>query len=424
MSDEFAPGYWRRRVGGSPAWLLFLGGGLLVPSVVSWRQGDLYAGGVDPVVAAKALLNVFALLLALIAVRLTPRRNVMSSITLWLFAIMLAGSFFGAWYTRTTLSASLVDIARDAVIALTVQQFLRAYSTEQVLQVLVSWMAVVALIAAATGDAKAGAARGHLTHRLGGGIPQLQPNELAGLCAVVVVALVWRLLTGNGRWWDLPMLAVQLVIIWQTNSRTALLAAVLGIVFMVFQLRRVPVPAALSVLAAVGALFYVIAGTSAVSKYFERGGSSNISTLSSRTVAWSSAFHLHTVFWNIWFGSGLSQLQVPVSVKYRVVQVLDSSWVSALVQTGYVGLAVLGILAIRAFVVSFGRPAPFRILATGMTMFVVVRSILETGLISASPMYLVFLVLCFGARPPRPEPADPVAPAGELPASRVPAAAI
>ncbi|MGI8760337.1 MAG: O-antigen ligase family protein [Jatrophihabitantaceae bacterium] len=397
-----------RRTGELP---LSVAAALLVASSVTWRQNTFYSGGLDPVVVGKAVLSVTALTLAVGAARRSLPRRPLRLGSMALLALLLVASIFGAWYTQSTLSSSLTLVARLVVLAVTVFELLRAFPPIRVIRALAIWMAVIGLVAAVTGLGTL-AAQG----RLSGGIPPLFANELAELCGFALITLIWRDVQHRGRLWDFPVIVALAGITYLTGSRTGLLALGAALVVLFVQVRRLPVGVVLATLPLVPGLVFVVFGTHVVSDYLGRGGSTSLTTLSSRTVAWSSALHLHHAFWDTWFGSGLSQLEIPVAAKYRSMQVLDSSWISALVQGGLIGIILLAVWACYVTAVAVTAPRPYRLLATTLVVFTLARSFLESGLVAASPAYLILLVVSLSSAAPTAgasRPAEPDRPAGK-----------
>jgi nucleoside recognition membrane protein YjiH len=123
-------------------------------------------------------------------------------------------------------------------------------------------------------------------------------------------------------------------------------------------------------------------------------------TLNSRTVAWSAAIEYADSGVAQLVGVGLSVKEIPVSAMYRSTQILDSTWVSAIVQAGWVGAATLAVMTVLTLARSLALPNPQRALVFAVLVLLVVRSILESGLFDASAAFIPFL--CFSLAIQRP----------------------
>jgi len=152
------------------------------------------------------------------------------------------------------------------------------------------------------------------------------------------------------------------------------------------------------VVAAAGVL-YVLLTTTLLSAYFERSNEGSVATLNSRTIAWSAALDLPqtTVAW--WMGGGLALKRIPVQGQYWNNQGLDSSWVSAWVQGGLLCVLLLAVWAVSALVGAGRAPQPYRMLLTAVLTFQIIRSFLESGLIDATPSFLLFMTMSLLAEP-------------------------
>jgi hypothetical protein len=389
---------------------------LLVGCTVTWRRGTYFSGSVDPVVLAKAAMSVLAMALAWTSARRAPTRFARSTAAPWFVVVSVVISVFGAWAVVSTLVPALILAGRLLVVAVAGFALTRAYAATAVIKALVLSMALITsfaviswIIQPMTAAAAApnpivaevkvftGLASG-ATGRLHGNLPPLAPNEVTGLCGFIVLALLWRLLHHGVRRGDVLALFGFLTMIYLTGSRTGLVALLLAIVVLLIQARRLPLGAVMAVILAVPGLFYVLFGSSLAAEFIGRGGSDNVGTLSQRTVAWSAALHLHHGFWDEWFGTGLSQLLIPVTAQFRDEQILDSSWISALVQGGILGLIVFSAWVFYTLRMAFRGPRPFRLLSTPLVLFIVLRSFLESGLLAASPTFVLFFVIsvCVG----------------------------
>ncbi|TFV90713.1 O-antigen ligase family protein [Blastococcus sp. CT_GayMR16] len=363
---------------------LLIVGLCLVGSTVVWRQGTYFSGSVDPVVAAKGLLSLIGLAVAVGLAQSAPRRPVGTG-TLWFVGVFLLSSVFGA-VTGGTLAASGPIVVRVAILTATVYFLLRAAPAADVIRALVRACAVVAVVATVTGVPTL--AEG----RLGGGIPPLNPNELALLSGIVVLAAAWRILRGHATWPGSLTVLGFLVIIWLTGSRTSLIMVLLGLAVMTMYVRRPRVGLVVTLLCTAAVAVLVVATTGVVDTFVERGGDGT-STLDSRLIAWRAAWGWAESAWQIAFGGGLSVKFIPVAGQWWNTQLLDSSWVSALVQAGWVGLLVALAWVLWIFRGLRLAPREERMLFTGLAVFLVGRSLLESGLFDATPGFLLLVAI-------------------------------
>ena len=73
-------------------------------------------------------------------------------------------------------------------------------------------------------------------------------------------------------------------------------------------------------------------------------------------------------------------------------QILDSSWISAIVQGGWIGVALCLAWVVYSLIRSFDTPLPFRALQQAIIIYLAVRGILESGLFDATTAFLMFFV--------------------------------
>jgi hypothetical protein len=358
---------------------------LMLASTVVWRRGDIFSGSIDPVVLGKAVLSVAALCLAFLnAVAGGPGRwRRLGTGSLWFLAVLLGASVFGA-LTYGTLVPSAVVAVRVVIVALTVFLLLKAAAPAHVFSGLVWSSGAIALVAAGTNPGSAG------TGRLEGGIPPLNPNEMALLAGIVVLAVVWRIVLGESAWYLWGAAVLFLGIIWLTGSRTALLMLVAAIVVMAAHMRRPSPVLVIGALCAAAAAVVAVAATGAVTAFLERDGAGT-STLASRFIAWTAARSWAETGWQMAFGGGLSVKLIPVRGQWWETQLLDSSWVSALVQAGAVGLVTAGLWSLWVVRGALRVARPYRILFLGLLVFLLGRSVLESGLFDATPAFLLFM---------------------------------
>lgn len=361
---------------------------LLVAGSVSWRQKVYFAGDLDPVVLGKAAVTGLALALCVHA-RLSCRRpNRIGRRSMVFLGLFVAVATVGGWAAGAGLS-SLIVAVRVLMVGAAALLLVRSFRVDTVLRALFTAMAAVGATAVVTGAFRA-AATGD---RLAGGIPPLAPNEIALLCGVPALALIWRALTHRGRGWDAVGIMLLTGAVWASESRTGLAALVVAAVVMLVQARRMPTAAVAAILAGAAAVVYVLLTSTVLAAYFERSNEGSVATLNSRTIAWTAALDLpqNAVAW--WMGGGLALKRIPVQGQYWDDQGLDSSWVSAWVQGGLLCVVLLAVWTVSAVIAAGRAPAPYRMLLTAVLAFQILRSFLESGLIDATPSFLLFMTM-------------------------------
>ena len=382
----------QRRLEGMPVsrtrWLVvFAIQALTVLSVVPWRTGDLYAGGIDPVVAAKAVIGVSALGLAVLYWLRSPVRGSVGFRTVALFLGIVLVSVVGAFATDNA-GPDVVLAVRLVLVAATIQFIVLSVPHLTALTTMLSAMGVVAIIAAVTGASSALGGG-----RLAGGIPQMAPNVLAGLAAAPAIGLAVHIIARGLRPWNVALLVLLFALVLATGSRTSLIVIVLGIVLAFVVGGRVPISTTIATIAIFPFAYGLVAFTDTVAKALSRGQSiEEISTLSSRTVAWQAVFATPFDSWPKWIGVGLAAQTVAVQQRWRDVQVLDSSWVSVIAQAGIIGTLLLIIWTVTTGADSL-RSLRLTAITTPLFLMLVLRSFTENGLIESSPTFVVFFTV-------------------------------
>jgi O-antigen ligase len=364
--------------------LEFLAAFLVVVASVGWRRGEYFSGSLDPVVVAKGGLTVAALVLAFGLARSGPRRRLGTGSTWWLTAVLVC-SVFGA-LTADHLRAGGIIAFRVALIGATVFFLLRAVAGIQVITDIATACGAVAAVAAVTGLSSVASGR------LSGGIPAMSANELAMLAGVVVLLLAWRTVLGEARVRTALVGLFFLAVIWETGSRTVLLMIVAGVLVMAVQIRRPRVGLVVGALLGGAAMVVVAVVTGAVTAFLQRDGD-GLSTVESRLIAWRDAVARDDGVWQELFGGGLSVKIIPVRGQYWDTQPLDSSWVSLLVQAGTVGVAVAACWMVWTLRGALRAPYTTRVLVTGLLVFLLGHSIMESGLFDATPTFLLFMAV-------------------------------
>ncbi len=354
---------------------------LVVAGNVGWRRGEYFTGSLDPVVVAKAVVGVLALAVAFALASSTTRRRVGTGSVWWLGAV-LSSAVLGALTAGNLVAGGTVAV-RVALVGATVLLLVRAAPAVDVLTALLRACVAVAVVAAVTG------VPAYTDGRLAGGIPAIDPNELALLAGLGVLLLTWRIVVGRATVTAALIAAVLLGVVWATGSRTALLMLVLGVLAMVVHIRRPEVGLVVSGLVLVALAPVAVISTGAVVDFVTRGGDGT-STLGSRFIAWRAALSWADSQWQSVFGGGLSVKIIRVQEQYWDTQPLDSTWVSLLVQAGWFGVLVGAGWVLWTVRGVLRAPRRHRVLFMGLLVFLLGRSVLESGLFDATVAFLLF----------------------------------
>jgi len=365
---------------------------LLVVSVVAWRKGAYYSGGADAVVVAKAMMSMVALGLTATA----PRRGaswerLRAGLVPW-FGLYLTIGCIGA-LLHGSGPPTVVLAIRVGLLGATIVLLFRAYPRHQVLSALTTAMLLLAGVGTATGLGSI-AAEG----RLYGGIPPLNANEIALLVSVPLVVLAWRAVHRVALTREVLVVPVLLGVLLLTGTRTGLVAVLLAITLVVVMAPRIPLPAFCLGVVAVPALLYLVLFSPYFDSYATRGDSASLLTLNSRTVAWTAALDYPDTLTERLFGVGLSVKQIPVSAQYRTEQILDSTWMSAIVQTGVLGVVTLALLVVVTLLRALALAPPYRSLTVAVLLMILIISFLESGLFDSSVAFIAFFGFAFVAQ--------------------------
>ncbi len=117
-----------------------------------------------------------------------------------------------------------------------------------------------------------------------------------------------------------------------------------------------------------------------------------LTTLNSRTVAWEAALAPRSSLWETWFGGGLQMKRIEVQGQYWNQQILDSSWISALVQGGALGVAICAVWMLSTMVSTRQSPRRLRALQLALLVYLSIRGFFESGLFDASTAFIMFFL--------------------------------
>lgn len=359
---------------------------LVVVSVVPWRDQAIYSGGVDVVVVAKAIIAITAAGVAAVAALRTHERQRVAMAPAIIVTMIVATSVIGSYAAGDAVSAS-VQAARILLCVVAVSLAARLLGPEDLIYALLSVLAVIALVSALTGIPTLA------TGRLGGGIPAVHPNELAGLAApplIGAVALSVRRGITPAR--TLVVLALGGILV-ATGSRTALIATALAAGVALVTNGRLKPDMVMVLLACLPVAYAAAFFTPVVDELASRGGTTDTSaTLMARYDGWRVVLGWEWASWEKWLGKGLSTKTVAVDLRWRDTQVLDSSWISALAQVGVAGTLLLVVLLLVALVRAV-RSSKLRGVALPLLVLIVARGFTESGLLDSAVMFVVFFTL-------------------------------
>lgn len=363
---------------------------MLVAATIPWRSDALYEGGADSVVVAKAAISLAATVIA--AAMVFRGRGSLYSVPAAPVLVLLA-------YLVVTVLGGLADgspqsvvvATRVAILIASVCLLVARYGPQETMRSLVHVFSVMTVAATATGMLS-------FSGRLGGGFPPLKPNALALLVSVLILWSVAKALSGRDIGLQSFVPIVLLVVLLLTGSRASLVAVVVAALVMLLRVTAVRARTFLMMVAILPILVYVTLGTNILEEVLMRGGQEQVATLSNRTIAWESALTMDRDFWQTWFGQGLAQKKIEVPGQWWDTQLLDSSWISALVQGGYLGVFLVATVSVSTALRAAFAPRAEGALWFGLIVLVTVRGFLESGLFDSSVAFLVFAITALGAR--------------------------
>jgi hypothetical protein len=149
---------------------------------------------------------------------------------------------------------------------------------------------------------------------------------------------------------------------------------------------------------AVICVLFAFTFTDAIHAFGSRGGTSeNIDSFGDRMVAWDTVLNMTRPPLQTLFGQGIATKFVPIEGHWWHKQVLDSSWFSAFVQAGVIGVVIVVAFVIYAATQACRNARPAKDLWLALVALVAVRSIFESGLLDTSTSFIVFMMVSMGA---------------------------
>jgi hypothetical protein len=107
----------------------------------------------------------------------------------------------------------------------------------------------------------------------------------------------------------------------------------------------------------------------------------------------------------------LKRINVPG--QYWNQQILDSSWISALVQAGFVGLAICAAWMLFSMISTIHSPGHLRAFQLALLTYLLLRGFLESGLFDASTAFLLFFTAVMATPFPTTSPPEASATASD-----------
>jgi long-chain acyl-CoA synthetase len=369
---------------------------LLSVGVLPWRQEKYFGGQLDWVVLGKIGLLMAAVLAVFWAKRNVARSgrsiNTVMAPALLLVTLYCGSSAAGAFLFGSLLSSVELSV-RVLVVGFVVLTLIELVGPMIVISTLSRVLAAVAIWVAVTGTLSSELFPG----RLEGTFPPIHPNDIAFEAAVPLVYFVWRTVNVDTSFVRLLTLIPLGVIIFLTQSRTTEAITAMVVLSLIIRGTRHE-RFRLSVTAgAVVCVVFAVNFTDAIQHFGSRGGTSEIGSFGDRIIAWNTVLNMTRPPMQTLFGQGLAKKFVPIAGHYWHKQLLDSSWFSAFIQAGVIGLVIVAALVIYAATQALRNARPASDLWLALVVFVGVRSIFESGLLDTATSFIVFMMVSMGA---------------------------
>jgi long-chain acyl-CoA synthetase len=369
---------------------------LLSVGVLPWRQEKYFGGQLDWVVLGKIGLLMAAVLAVLWAKRNVSRSgrsiDTVMAPALLLVTLYCGSSAAGAFLFGSLLSSVELSV-RVLVVGFVVLTLIELVGPMIVISTLSRVLAALAIWVAVTGTLSSELFPG----RLEGTFPPIHPNDIAFEAAVPLIYFVWRTVNVDTSFVRLLTLIPLGVIIFLTQSRTTEAITALVVLSLIIRGTRHE-RFRLSVTAgAVVCVVFAVNFTNAIQHFGSRGGTSEIGSFGDRIIAWNTVLNMIRPPMQTLFGQGLAKKFVPIAGHYWHKQLLDSSWFSAFIQAGVIGLVIVAALVIYAATQALRNARPASDLWLALVVFVGVRSIFESGLLDTATSFIVFMMVSMGA---------------------------
>ncbi|MGO8852263.1 AMP-binding protein [Mycobacterium sp.] len=369
---------------------------LLSVGVLPWREEKYFGGQLDWVVLGKIGLLMAAVLAVLWAKRNVARSgrsiNTVMAPALLLVTLYCGSSAAGAFLFGSLLSSVELSV-RVLVVGFVVLTLIELVGPMIVISTLSRVLAAVAIWVAVTGTLSSELFPG----RLEGTFPPIHPNDIAFEAAVPLVYFVWRTVNVDTSFVRLLTLIPLGVIIFLTQSRTTEAMTAMVVLSLIIRGTRHERFRLSVTTAAVVCVVFAVNFTDTIQHFGSRGGTSEIGSFGDRIIAWNTVLNMTRPPMQTLFGQGLANKFVPIAGHYWHKQLLDSSWFSAFIQAGVIGLVIVAALVIYAATQALRNARPASDLWLALVVFVGVRSIFESGLLDTATSFIVFMMVSMGA---------------------------
>jgi long-chain acyl-CoA synthetase len=369
---------------------------LLSVGVLPWREEKYFGGQLDWVVLGKIGLLMAAVLAVLWAKRNVARSgrsiNTVMAPALLLVTLYCGSSAAGAFLFGSLLSSVELSV-RVLAVGFVVLTLIELVGPMIVVSTLSRVLAAVAIWVAVTGTLSSEL----FPARLEGTFPPIHPNDIAFEAAVPLIYFVWRTVNVDTSFVRLLTLIPLGVIIFLTQSRTTEAITAMVVLSLIIRGTRHERFRLSVTTGAVVCVVFAVSFTDAIQHFGSRGGTSEIGSFGDRIIAWNTVLNMTRPPMQTLFGQGLANKFVPIAGHYWHKQLLDSSWFSAFIQAGVIGVVIVAALVIYAATQALRNARPANDLWLALVVFVGVRSIFESGLLDTSTSFIVFMMVSMGA---------------------------
>lgn len=212
------------------------------------------------------------------------------------------------------------------------------------------------------------------------------------MATIVGLYCLSKMTTGHDRWRHQLGGLMSLIVLIATGSRTPWGAGLIAVFVLLLLASAVRLRTLVGTVLLAPVIVMLVLSTGLIEQILTRGDDgAELGTLSNRTIAWQAALDKPADGWELWFGAGLSRKQIDVPGRWWSQQLLDNSWISALVQAGVIGTFVCVLLVVHAFCRWSMHATRLQGFGLALVVYLSLQGILESGLFDASVAFLAIL---------------------------------